>query len=98
MKYFSNFLKIFLLLARDAGMLTAGQRFMTNLLVSSLMADGGLEIALQAAIKKEAQEIEKKVSDLYRSVYLLNVSPFIYQNKMFPHLEISIFGFNLNPV
>jgi len=32
---------------------SAGHRFMTDLLVSSLMADGGLEIALKAAFKGE---------------------------------------------
>lgn len=31
--------------------MSQGQHFMTDLLVSSLMADGGLEISLQAAIK-----------------------------------------------
>ncbi|XP_052829652.1 E3 ubiquitin-protein ligase HERC2 isoform X3 [Octopus bimaculoides] len=46
--------------SRDATTQNEGQRFMTDLLVNSLMADGGLEIALQAAVKKEAQEIEKK--------------------------------------
>jgi len=40
--------------------MSPGQRFMTDLLVSSLMADGGLESALEAAIKKESQEIEEK--------------------------------------
>jgi len=30
---------------------SAGHRFMTDLLVSSLMADGGLETALKAAFK-----------------------------------------------
>ena len=43
--------------------MSAGQRFMTDLLVSSLMADGGLEFAMEAAIKKETQAFEdKKVS------------------------------------
>jgi len=32
---------------------SAGHRFMTDLLVSSLMADGGLETALKAAFKGE---------------------------------------------
>ena len=31
---------------------------MTDLLVSSLMADGGLEAALMAAIKVEVQDLE----------------------------------------
>lgn len=45
---------------------------MTDLLVSSLMADGGLESALEAAIKNEISEIEgKKVSlhTCYLSMY-----------------------------
>lgn len=31
--------------------MSQGQHFMTDLLVSSLMSDGGLEISLQAAVK-----------------------------------------------
>lgn len=42
--------------------MSPGQRFMTDLLVSSLMADGGLENALQMAFKKEVQQAETKVS------------------------------------
>ncbi|XP_015429351.1 PREDICTED: LOW QUALITY PROTEIN: E3 ubiquitin-protein ligase HERC2 [Dufourea novaeangliae] len=34
-----------------------GQRFMADLLVSSLMADGGLELALRTAIKAEMSEL-----------------------------------------
>ncbi|KAH6936919.1 hypothetical protein HPB50_024082 [Hyalomma asiaticum] len=37
---------------------TPGKRFMTDLLVGSLMADGGLESSLQTAIKVEIQDIE----------------------------------------
>ncbi|XP_043927990.1 E3 ubiquitin-protein ligase HERC2 [Protopterus annectens] len=37
-----------------------GRRFMIDLLVSSLMADGGLESALNAAIIAEVQDIEAK--------------------------------------
>ncbi|XP_045543165.1 E3 ubiquitin-protein ligase HERC2 isoform X2 [Salmo salar] len=37
-----------------------GRRFMIDLLVSSLMADGGLESALNAAITAELQDIEAK--------------------------------------
>lgn len=49
----------------DVAIMSTGQRFMTDLLVSSLMADGGLQSALQAAVKKETTEIEeKKVSYL----------------------------------
>ncbi|XP_070553640.1 E3 ubiquitin-protein ligase HERC2-like isoform X2 [Ptychodera flava] len=40
--------------------MTPGRRFMMDLLVSSLMADGGLESALQAAIKTEVKDIEGK--------------------------------------
>nr|XP_022328228.1 E3 ubiquitin-protein ligase HERC2-like isoform X2 [Crassostrea virginica] len=44
----------------DANVMSPGQRFMTDLLVSSLMADGGLESALEAAIKNEVTGIEGK--------------------------------------
>ncbi len=37
---------------------SSGKRFMTDLLVSSLMADGGLEVALLAAIKAEVRDLE----------------------------------------
>ena len=43
-------------------MLSAGQRFMTDLLVSSLMADGGLESALDMAFRKETADCERTVS------------------------------------
>ncbi|CAH1776574.1 unnamed protein product, partial [Owenia fusiformis] len=46
--------------SRDVTGLSAGQRFMTNLLVSSLMADGGLETALETTIRLETQGIEEK--------------------------------------
>ena len=39
--------------------MSSGQRFMTDLLVSSLMADGGLEAALSQAFRKETQEMEE---------------------------------------
>ena len=41
-----------------SGCIPTGKRFMTDLLVSSLMADGGLETALMAAIKVEVQDLE----------------------------------------
>jgi E3 ubiquitin-protein ligase HERC2 len=44
---------------REAGVMSSGQRFMTDLLVSSLMADGGLESALEVAFRKETQNIEE---------------------------------------
>ena len=40
-------------------MISAGQRFMTDLLVSSLMADGGLEMALDTAFHKETSDMEE---------------------------------------
>ncbi|XP_028645043.1 E3 ubiquitin-protein ligase HERC2, partial [Grammomys surdaster] len=40
--------------------LSPGRRFMIDLLVGSLMADGGLESALNAAITAEIQDIEAK--------------------------------------
>ena len=45
--------------SKDSLGLTSGQRFMTDLLVSSLMADGGLESALEVAFRKETQEIDE---------------------------------------
>ena len=50
----------YFLVSCDMSGMSPGQRFMTDLLVSSLMADGGLELALEAAIKKETQGIEEK--------------------------------------
>lgn len=47
---------------------TPGRRFMIDLLVSSLMADGGLESALNAAITAEIQVSVLKAAD--------NVLPF----------------------
>ena len=41
--------------ACDLSLLSMGQRFMTDLLVSSLMADGGLETSLDASFKEEIQ-------------------------------------------
>lgn len=38
-------------LGSDISSMSSGRRFMIDLLVSSLMADGGLEMALSAAIK-----------------------------------------------
>ncbi|XP_075228227.1 E3 ubiquitin-protein ligase HERC2 isoform X3 [Lycorma delicatula] len=41
----------------DASNMSQGHHFMTDLLVSSLMADGGLEASLEAAIKGELAEL-----------------------------------------
>lgn len=52
------FIVIFLNTVHDVSGMSHGQRFMTDLLVSSLMSDGGLESALEAAIKYECQDLE----------------------------------------
>ena len=41
--------------------LSAGQKFMMDLLVSSLMTDGGLELSLEVAFKQELQVCYKIV-------------------------------------
>ena len=43
---------------KDVSVVSAGQRFMTDLLVSSLMAGGGLETALDTAFRKETQQVD----------------------------------------
>ena len=40
--------------------MTPGRRFMMDLLVGSLMADGGLESALDAAVHSEVRELESQ--------------------------------------
>ena len=45
---------------REMSVMSSGQRFMTDLLVSSLMADGGLETSLNLAVKAEIKELEEK--------------------------------------
>ena len=40
--------------------MTTGRRFMMDLLVGSLMADGGLESALYAAIRAEVRQMESQ--------------------------------------
>lgn len=44
---------------QSALVLSRGQRFMTELLVSSLMADGGLELSLENAFRTETQAVFK---------------------------------------
>ena len=46
---------------KELAVLSPGQRFMTDLLVSSLMADGGLENALDIAFRKETSKVEEKL-------------------------------------
>lgn len=41
--------------------INSGCHFMTDLLVGSLMADGGLESALSTAVKVELEEIEYNI-------------------------------------
>lgn len=77
-----EFVLLLSLVGRELSVMSTGQRFMTDLLVSSLMADGGLESSLNLAIKAEIQELEeKKASGNF--FYLYNTSLF------FPHsLEV----------
>ena len=52
---------------------SAGQRFMTDLLVSSLMAGGGLETALDMAFRKETLQVDDdKVGDCSRRSCFIN--------------------------
>lgn len=44
---------------RGEAVMSSGQRFMTDLLVSSLMADGGLESSLHLAVKAEIKQLEE---------------------------------------
>lgn len=50
----------FLVVGYDVSIMSLGQRFMTDFLVSSLMVDGGLESVLEVVIKNEIFEIEGK--------------------------------------
>ena len=52
---------------------------MTDLLVSSLMSDGGLESALYAAIRKEAQGIEDKKVIYYLQTLNIASSILLYK-------------------
>jgi E3 ubiquitin-protein ligase HERC2 len=49
-------------LTTDPSSIHSGRKFMTDLLVSSLTADGGLENALETAIKFEVEDSEKRSS------------------------------------
>ena len=73
---FNNKLSLFLAASREAGVLSPGQRFMIDLLVSSLMADGGLEVALNTAFKKETHAIEEiKVHTLTIATNICSLFP-----------------------
>ena len=61
--------------------MSAGQRFMTDLLVSSLMADGGLENALNMAFRKEVQKAETKVCGILSNIELLILLMLILKNN-----------------
>ena len=50
----------YLSLGTETVSMTPGRRFMMDLLVGSLMADGGLESALHAAIKAEIRQMESQ--------------------------------------
>lgn len=53
----------------DSFLTSPGRRFMTDLLVGSLMADGGLETALIAAVKAEIQKMDElKVSNMVGNI------------------------------
>ena len=47
---------------REATVLSPGQRFMTDLLGNSLMTEGALQLALEAAFRREIAECERSVS------------------------------------
>ena len=49
-----------------------GQKFMINLLVSSLMEDGGLESAILAAVKVEVADLEESAFKVSTSSFNLN--------------------------
>ena len=71
-----GYVDVFVPGVKDVSVVTAGQRFMTDLLVSSLMAGGGLETSLDTAFRRETQQVDDtKVSgqwslDLAVSVYM----------------------------
>ena len=46
--------------ASESSAISSGRKFMTDLLVSSLMTDGGLKTSLMAAIKLETKELEDR--------------------------------------
>lgn len=50
-EFLCNLYLVCIFAGSDPSAVSAGHRFMTDLLVSSLMADGGLETALKAAFK-----------------------------------------------
>ena len=53
-----GYVDVFVPGVKDVSVVTAGQRFMTDLLVSSLMAGGGLETSLDTAFRKETQQVD----------------------------------------
>ena len=58
--------------------MSSGQRFMTDLLVTSLMADGGLETALNMAIKSEVKSMDQsKVKSYFKPLrsQAINILP-----------------------
>lgn len=70
-----NFL---LIVGLDSSTISCGHRFMSDLLVWSLMADGGLETALYEALKTEMAEIADaeetfEISTVHTTIPLLHL-------------------------
>ena len=78
----------------EAGGMSSGQQFMTNLLVTSLMADGGLEFAMEAAIKKESDSLEERKVEFGGDLILGVVN----LRKMYLHNMSSQFGLCSLPI
>ncbi|KAF5273445.1 hypothetical protein FQA39_LY07462 [Lamprigera yunnana] len=69
----------------EVGVISCGHRFMTDLLVWSLMADGGLEIALNEALNTELTELADaddsfRIPDLHTSIPLLHLIKQLLRN------------------
>ena len=58
--------------------MSPGRRFMIDLLVSSLMADGGLESALNAAITAEIQVRPTAAHDPNRGALFIRPARFVF--------------------
>lgn len=67
--------KFLLFTGSDISSMSSGRRFMIDLLVSSLMADGGLEMALDAAIK--CKDLQMCTLEIIKSLFDENIF-FIY--------------------
>ena len=67
---------------RGESVMSCGQRFMTDLLVSSLMADGGLETSLNLAVKAEIKEFEEKKVPHFGFCFLFDFQTFMHINGL----------------